>query len=165
MGKKVIIVAISLIAFILICFSLSRKDEEKLNEYNADIICHNTYFEVIDENEINSTSNVYIYETDGYIDRIINQSITNDMSSEQFLSELVDLYNQVEGIKATVDLINNELVMEISYDYKVLDLKIFKSKIGNLLSKDSVYFNLDSFPISVEKYKSYELENYECEVK
>lgn len=164
MNKKVMIIVACLIFFGIIIYILN-VDNKSIPKYDADIICHKTYLEVLDEEEVESTSNVYIYETNGYIDKIINQAITNDMSSESFLSELTDLYNQVEGIRAKVDIINNELVMEINYDYHSLDLVNFRNKVGNLLSKDSIYYSIDSLPISVEKYKDTELKNYECEVK
>lgn len=166
MNKRIIMVIGGLLlVFLVICFSLFKRDDEQIPKYDADIICRSANLDNDVGSELNSRSNIYIYENNGYIDKMINQVITNDLSYDWFFSELVDLYNQIEGITATVDIIQDKLVVEITYDYKTLDLKVFRSTVGHLLSEDSVYYNIEDFPISVEEYKKRELKNYECEVK
>lgn len=165
MNRRILIILLFIFISIGIITYICTHNTDKNVDDTPDIVCTKTYIENLDEESVSSTNTVYIYETNGYIDSVIHKSTTMDLTSYSFLKELTSLYNEIDGINAHVEIIDSELIMEISYNHKIINLSEFKNKLSSLLNNNSIYMQIDRFPISVDEYKNSELKDYECEIK
>lgn len=157
---------IILVFLLLLCVSCGK--DKGFNKNDAKMICKQEFREVVDDESITSTSNIYIdYDEDELVTKVIYQSISEFSSAneESMYEEIVDMYNSLEGIEAKFYVDKDSLVLEISYDYSKMNLEAINNKIGNMLDDDSILKKVNSLPISLEEFKKKELTNYECEVK
>ncbi len=155
-----------MILMLLSCIACKDNDVH-INKYESDMTCTQSFSEVIDDEELKSTSNVFIYNDDEIVTKAIYQSIGKYTSINELnmYEEIIKIYNSISGIEASFYQVDDEIILEITYDYLKVDIDEVEMKIGNMLDDDSLLKKVDKLPITLEEFKSLELTNYECEVR
>lgn len=160
------------VIFLVLCLFLftacSKQDNSEIIKYDTKMICKREFNEIIDDEKIKSTSNVYLdYDADELVVKAIYQSISEYTSINELTmyEEIVKLYNDLKGINAKFYVADDSLVLEIEYNYLDMDIDNINKKIGNMLEDDNILKQVDSLPISLDEFKKIELNDYECEVK
>ncbi|MCH5167072.1 MAG: DUF1307 domain-containing protein [Erysipelotrichales bacterium] len=141
-----------------------------INSFDTKMVCRLDFNENIDDYIYESTSNIYIdYDKQEYVTKAIYQSISdlanyNDYYLES-LDSIINEYKEIEGISGEYYIVDDKLVLEITYEYEKLDLSEFRKFMGDLLDEESILGIVDELPIKLSEFESIELEGYECEVK
>lgn len=157
-----------LLLCLVLCVSCAKKDEVEIAEYDAKMVCTYEFNEVIDDEKVKSTSNIYLdYNAEEKVTKAIYQSISKytSVNESNMYEEIIKLYNSLKGISAKFYTIDDTLILEIDYDYLKIDLEEIDNEIGNILDDTSLFKQVKSLPISLEEFKELELDDYECEVK
>lgn len=167
--KKILILGL-LVLLLTGCGKTEIEDVRTLNNYKADEVCKKQIVEELDEVTVSSDSNVYLMLDEfNFVKTAIYQSVTplDYVSSYTYetYEYIRNLYSNIDGVKVIYYDIKDSLVLEIRYDYDTIDLTTFRNSVGELLDKDSLLGREKSIPVTLERFKSIELDGYECEVK
>lgn len=167
--KKLLILGLLVLA-LTGCGKTETEDVRTLNNYKADEVCKKQIVEELDEVTVSSDSNVYLMLDEfNFVKTAIYQSVTplDYVSSYTYetYEYIRNLYSNIDGVKVIYYDIKDSLVLEIRYDYDTIDLTTFRNSVGELLDKDSLLGREKSIPVTLEKFKSIELDGYVCEVK
>lgn len=165
MNKKIIMGIIFLVAIIVIVLALINYKSNKIPEYDADIICFYSTKETLDEEEYDSKSIVYIYKDKDNVKKSIIQSIMSTNSDTRLLESIIGLFDNIEGIDASLSIMDDSIVFEVVYDFEELDLDLTKEYLGGILDESSILMNTSKLPISVDDYLDSLSNDYKCEVK
>lgn len=164
--KKFILIVIILIIIVVfgIIISKNNKNEDVSNipEYDADIICKYSLSENVDDTDIDSLAYVYIYTEDNNVSKAIHQSITSSDVDYSLMQSITKLYENINGIDATVNYYGSDLLLEVVYDFNTLDIDDVKDKLGNVLDDQSILMSTDELPISVDDYLDSLTDKYTC---
>lgn len=169
--KKIICLLIT-IMLLTGCTSNSTKEVEEetktINTFDSNLVCTKVYDETIEDDELSSTSNIFIYyDEDEYVTKAIYQSISDASyyNNNLLLSvmSIIDMYNELDGVSAQYYIVDDKIVMEFSYDYETIDIDTLKSSIGELLSEDNIFNKVKKIPVKLDKFKSIELIDYDCQ--
>ncbi len=153
-----------LVLSLLLMTSCKRQEEVKINSYDGNQLCTLQYEEVIDDNLVNSQSNIYVfYNEDKMVEKAIYQSISdNDYIDDNLYANIINLYNSIKGIKAHKYMVDDKIVFEITYDYLDIDLDEVSEKLGELLEDKTLLRVVDKLPVSYDEFKDIELQEYDC---
>lgn len=159
----IIIFILMIVGFLVCSDDCSKVVVDQIHEYDAMMVCtkHSN------KDDISSTSNYYIdYDVDENLTRVIYQEISDEADYSESLIESVKLnvkkHNSVEGIKSTVEVIDDKVVVEIHYDYTIINLNQVKKDLEDVFNNDNILMKSKKLPISLKKFKSTELSEYEC---
>ena len=155
------------ISFLVLLSCGCSKKEKTINDFDSDLVCRSEFREIIEDEEIKSTSKIFLNIDDDLVSKAIYQSISayNSSSELNMYEEIAKLYNSMEGINALYYVVDNSIVLEITYDYEVIDLDQIKLQFGNMLDQEGLFMSVDKIPVSLDTFKNIELANYECEEK
>lgn len=174
MNKKIVLLGIAIIAFLIVGLSLiNNKDDSngqgdntyKLKEYDSDIVC--TLEVEATEDEEAYTSSVYIYEDGEYITKAIYQTITYTEFTGSYvdmMKEFYDMYKGIDGIETSVVESSNFVVSAVTYDYHKMDSKAVKEALSSILDETSILLK-DKYSFKIDWYTKDNLSEYSCEVK
>ena len=150
----IIIIAVLLITCIIV-FNGRDTSIKNIPTYKSDLIC------------THETNTIYIfYDDNKNITKLIYQEVTPYDESQnktyELNKEINKIYNKIKGINASIDIVDDKLLEEITYDFSKIDL-IDAKKILISISDDNILLKkVDSLPIKYSKLKEIELEGYEC---
>lgn len=164
MNKKVYFI-IPLLILIVVNLSIIFNSNKSIPTYDSDIVCSYSSVDTQDDEEYSSKNIIYITKDKDNVRKVINQSIMSSNADTGLLESIIDLYDSVEGIDASLKNVGDSIVFEVTYNYDKIDLDLTKEKLGSVLSDDSILMSTKELPISVDDYLEYLNENYKCEVK
>lgn len=162
--KIKIAILLALVSFISGCKANTGVD---VHHYDTMMSCSKKQTEEVDGTSINSLSNIYYdYNADGYVTKAIYQSVGDVQNYNDVilasLDNLIELYNEVDGIVASRYISREKVVFEFIYDYENIDQAKFNLKLGDIIDDDFILKRADMLPFSVEEFVSSELSGYDC---
>lgn len=157
---------IMLITLVLLTISCGKKEESlNLKEYEANVICTLDYQDEVDGMLINSTNKVFInYDDKMLVNNALYQTTTDEYSINMY-ERLVNIFNEINGISADLYIVDNKLVVEIEYNYDMINIDEVKDKLGILLDEEALLNKVDKLPITYDEFIDLELKEYKCEVQ
>ena len=166
--NKILKILIPVIVAIIIVLLFMPKEEKVLEPtYDSNIICTKDFSE-LNENDINVTtkSNIYIYlDKAQKVSKVIVQNIESgniySIEDSYLIKDLYDEYNKIDGIKATIDYLENEIIYTVMYDYSKINLDQLKKNLNSLV-EDTIYNVINELPFTYDFYHEYELKEYNC---
>lgn len=166
MLKKTIILLFTL--FILT--GCKDAQDKEIHTFAASEVCTKEYSETVDGDTLISKNNVFItYDNKKLVNKAIYQSITPLSTVNSYTYEtydyIKDLYSNIDGVSADYYETSDSIVLEVSYDYNVIDIDSFRLNVGELLDDKGILGSAKSIPVDLSTFKSIELNDYECEVK
>lgn len=166
MLKKTII----LLFTVFILTGCKGEQDKEIHTFAASEVCTKEYSETVDGDTLISKNNVFItYDDKSIVNKAIYQSITplNTVNSYTYetYDYIKDLYSNIDGVSADYYETSDSIVLEVSYDYNVIDIDSFRLNVGELLDDKGILGSAKSIPVDLSTFKSIELNGYECEVK
>lgn len=159
----IIVIIIIVSGIIIYCSNNNEEEVKRIPEYESNLVCKSTNKEMLDEEEVTSTSIIYIYTDKDNITKIINQAISSNNNNYSMLESITEIYEPFEGIDATVESIGNKILLEVQYDFSLIDLDTVKRNLSPILSDDSIIMQTESLPIKLEDYLETLTSKYKCE--
>lgn len=170
MKEKLLIISIFVVLLLSGCGKSEEESTRTLNNYKANEVCKKHIVDEVEGETFESDSNVYlIYDEFNFVKSAIYQSVATLDSSAPYSREMYErirnIYSSIDGVNVIYYDTKDSLVLEVRYDYDKIDLSTFRTKLGDLLDKDSLLGSAKTIPVTIEKFKSIELDGYECEEK
>lgn len=165
--NRIIKILILIIVIILIIVLIPKGEKVSIPTYESDIICTKNFSE-LNENDINveTKSNIFIsLDNNKNVKKVIIQNIENgniySIEDSYLIKNLYDEYNKIDGIKATIDYLENEIIYTVIYDYLEINLNQLKKKLNSFV-EDTIYDDIKELPFTYDFYHEYELKDYDC---
>jgi hypothetical protein len=159
MKKSIILtIIISIIITLVIGIILTnkpKKDYSSISDYD-----HKCSYETTMDDESTTTKkvvkNLYLkLDEDDYVINATYESIyENDYFSstlKALTQDLLDIYNEIDGVEASINTNKNKSYVVIKYDYNKINFKELKSVLKDVLDKDSLQYKMNK-KIKVEEY-------------
>ena len=113
-----------------------------------------------------SLSNIFIsLDKNKNVKKVIIQNIENgniySIEDSYLIKNLYDEYNKIDGIKATIDYLENEIIYTVIYDYLEINLDQLKKNLNSFV-EDTIYDEIEELPFTYDFYHEYELKEYDC---
>jgi hypothetical protein len=159
MKKSIILtIIISIIITLIIGIILTnkpKKDYSSISDYD-----YKCSYETTMDDESTTTKkvvkNLYLkLDEDDYVINATYESIyENDYFSstlKALTQDLLDIYNEIDGVEASINTNKNKSYVVIKYDYNKINFKELKSVLKDVLDKDSLQYKMNK-KIKVEEY-------------
>ena len=130
----------------LCTYEASMSDEE--GESNKKIT-KNLYLSVNDEEYVTSATYESIYDNDYF---------TNSL--KDLTQDVLNLYNEIDGVETSIETHNKKSYVLIKYDYNKINFKNLKKTLKDILDEDSLQVKMKS-KIKVNEYIQ-ESSEYSC---
>ena len=172
MKKSILItILISIILTIIVGVFLTSRTKKNVEKevFDYDYICS---YEVTtdDEDSFNQSikKNLYLKVDDNeFVSNAIYESIyKNEYFSNSMMNltqEILDIYNEIDGIETIIKTDKKESNVIIKYDYEKIDFKELKKNLKDILETDSIQYKMNN-KIKVEDYIK-ESKEYTCTKK
>ena len=103
-------------------------------------VVKNLYLKLDEDDYVVNATYESIYENDYFSSTL--KALTQD---------LLDIYNEIDGVEASINTNKNKSYVVIKYDYNKINFKELKSILKDVLDKDSLQYKMNK-KIKVEEY-------------
>ena len=173
--KKIYIITtlISIVITVLICLLITeypKTNNKNINMNSYDYKCSYETKLGDDEGETNVVleKNLYLkVDNDSYVTNALYENIYDQGYFSRAMSnltqDLLDLYNEINGVETSITNKSKKTYVSISYNYNEINFKELRETLSNILEEDSLQATMKS-KIKVDEYISKSSE-YKCTKK